>query len=1074
MRIFKIYPDEVKLLLWIMMIQFLMRISSVLINNYAQTAFLKRYGVEYLPTVFLINAILVFVIINILGVLMDRFRATRVFTGILLFFALSVGVIWILLPLNITVVYPILFILKTEATTTLPLLYWNIMNNLFTSRQAKRLFTLLTAGGILGATLGNFLTGDVARWVGVDNVILIFVGGMVVAAFMNERIEWILGTPIQARKGRLKKKQGSLKEILQEVYAHSKRSPFLKFMILIVGIPNVVLPILVYQFNVVVDITYATEQATIQFFGLFRGISNAVIFLFLMISGRLLSRWGVATGLLFHPINYLFAFASLFLRFDIFSGIYARFSTEALKTTINNPARAVLYNFFPSHVRGKIQVFLRGSVAKAAGLAGSGLLILSKGVVEPQMLSLVAAPLVLIWIGTNLLIKKRYASMLIQVLMEQQIDWRHLEDVNLKQLAQDKNTIRTLQQGLRDDNPEIVTLCAEILGQVAPDGWMNWVVESLPGKPAEVQRQLLLMLRPEEAEEVMSDLLSLARKTSAETLALMIPTLSRLKPKGNLKFIESLVERTEIEVRSQALVALYRSDEPGARSIFRQHVERFLNQAAAHSIRVALEILAETGDPSFSKDLLHWAKSEPAELKALALRGLSKMRLPEALTIAAESIDDPSPQVREACAQVMIESGEEKAPLEGWIHLLADEDPQVRETVVMAVRGRGEGVAKRLIPFLASPSRALRNEVLAILDELEAPPVELTQFITREMTRAYLNLACIKSLEPVKETNPATAVLMDHLSENNNEILETVLRVLAVQELGDRMEIIRRALQTGRKTDVDNAIEALESSLHTGIRRSLIPLLEEIPLDEKLAVGKKAFDLQLDGTQSPETIFMALLQEDDPITQVLTLFAVAEGFWSKSFEPVLYELADSKDQMVRNTVQWTRYHLKLDAPEARSPEDGLSLLEKVMHIRKIPMFADLRIRELMAIANIARETDCPKGKVAVREGDQGDVLYLVLEGELSVIKDMGSNRVMKLDEIKAGDFFGEMALFDAQPRAASVSTDSNARLLVIGGAAFSKMMEHYPAIPINVCKVFSERTRSLHERYQDSTSNLEG
>ncbi|MGQ9655994.1 MAG: MFS transporter, partial [Thermodesulfobacteriota bacterium] len=298
-KVFKVYPNEVRLLLWVSAMQLAMRISSVLINNYAQAAFLKRFGVEYLPAIFVIEAILTFFMANAVGVLMGRFRTIRVFTGLLLFFALAVATIRGLLPLNIAILYPILFILKSQAIETLPILYWDILNDLFTTRQSKRLFTLITAGGILGTTVGSIMTGTVAKWVGIDNVLLIFVGGTLIAALLNENTERVVGSPLEpAPETRRLAKRKPLRETVREAYEYSKLSPFLKYMIVLVAIPNVVLPVLTYQFNVIVDMTYATERDTLQFLGVFRGISNAVIFGILLFSGRLVNKWGVATSLL--------------------------------------------------------------------------------------------------------------------------------------------------------------------------------------------------------------------------------------------------------------------------------------------------------------------------------------------------------------------------------------------------------------------------------------------------------------------------------------------------------------------------------------------------------------------------------------------------------------------------------------------------------------------------------------------------------------------------------------------------------------------------------------------------------
>ena len=87
------------------------------------------------------------------------------------------GMIRSMIPFRFVMIYPVLYILKSQVVEILPILYWDILSDLFTTQQSKRLYTLITAGGVLGTTLGSVLTGPIARRVGIDNVLLIFRGG---------------------------------------------------------------------------------------------------------------------------------------------------------------------------------------------------------------------------------------------------------------------------------------------------------------------------------------------------------------------------------------------------------------------------------------------------------------------------------------------------------------------------------------------------------------------------------------------------------------------------------------------------------------------------------------------------------------------------------------------------------------------------------------------------------------------------------------------------------------------------------------------------------------------------------
>ncbi len=246
-RLLKIYPGELKIFLWVTSILFIMRVSGILLSNYAQTAFLKRFGVEYLPYVFLINALLVFFIGNFLGILMDRYRVSRVLTGLFVFYALIVLGIRFLIPYDIPALYPVLFVLKTQVTLTLPLLYWNLMNDFFTTRQSKRLFTLITAGGILGTSLGSLFTSRLGQLVQVDNLLILFSIGFLFTAFFVEQIDRVIHVPIQPKASRRKKKkEGGLIAGFREISRYAKKSPLIKYLVIMMMVPNLILPILNY------------------------------------------------------------------------------------------------------------------------------------------------------------------------------------------------------------------------------------------------------------------------------------------------------------------------------------------------------------------------------------------------------------------------------------------------------------------------------------------------------------------------------------------------------------------------------------------------------------------------------------------------------------------------------------------------------------------------------------------------------------------------------------------------------------------------------------------------------------
>jgi CRP/FNR family transcriptional regulator, cyclic AMP receptor protein len=123
-------------------------------------------------------------------------------------------------------------------------------------------------------------------------------------------------------------------------------------------------------------------------------------------------------------------------------------------------------------------------------------------------------------------------------------------------------------------------------------------------------------------------------------------------------------------------------------------------------------------------------------------------------------------------------------------------------------------------------------------------------------------------------------------------------------------------------------------------------------------------------------------------------------------------------------------------------------------LRSIPLFRTCSDRSLEIIAGIARETSFPAGAALVTEGEAGDSLILIRNGEATV--DQGGRTLRKLGP---GDFLGEIALIDGRPRTATVTALGPIEALVIDRPGFSRLMEEFPVIRYDLVTALTERLR---------------
>jgi CRP-like cAMP-binding protein len=125
---------------------------------------------------------------------------------------------------------------------------------------------------------------------------------------------------------------------------------------------------------------------------------------------------------------------------------------------------------------------------------------------------------------------------------------------------------------------------------------------------------------------------------------------------------------------------------------------------------------------------------------------------------------------------------------------------------------------------------------------------------------------------------------------------------------------------------------------------------------------------------------------------------------------------------------------------------------KVELLRGIPLFAQCSKRDLGAISGIADEIDLNEGKELTRQGRPGREFFVLVDGTADVIK---NNR--KVNSLKSGDFFGEVALVHNAPRTATVKASSPVRALVITDRNFKRLLDEQPEIQGKVLAALAER-----------------
>ncbi len=146
-------------------------------------------------------------------------------------------------------------------------------------------------------------------------------------------------------------------------------------------------------------------------------------------------------------------------------------------------------------------------------------------------------------------------------------------------------------------------------------------------------------------------------------------------------------------------------------------------------------------------------------------------------------------------------------------------------------------------------------------------------------------------------------------------------------------------------------------------------------------------------------------------------------------------------------------------------------------LRRVKILADMKDAQLERFVQFMEVQSVRQWTEIVKQGEPGNAMYLVLEGELRV-RMMISGKETIIATLSLGEFFGEMSLFDHGPRSADVVANKDSVLLKISAASFEKLFNVAPELAapflLSMSKTLAARIRADNKRLKDSVNFARG
>jgi len=130
--------------------------------------------------------------------------------------------------------------------------------------------------------------------------------------------------------------------------------------------------------------------------------------------------------------------------------------------------------------------------------------------------------------------------------------------------------------------------------------------------------------------------------------------------------------------------------------------------------------------------------------------------------------------------------------------------------------------------------------------------------------------------------------------------------------------------------------------------------------------------------------------------------------------------------------------------------------KKLELLAGVPLFANLRGRDMERLGRLTEEVDVPAGKVLTREGERGEEFFVIVDGKVRIER-AGATVVTR----GPGEYIGEIALLDEGPRTATAICETSCRLVILGHREFHTLLAEQPEIERTVLRTLAHRVRRL-------------
>lgn len=1056
--------------------------------------FLTRFPVTWIAPMWMVYAAASAAVALVYPRIVARLPRARVLVAFTGFAAVSYVVLRVLIGQEVRAAYLVFYVWSEVIANFTAVLVWALAQDLHDARSAKRFFSLIGAGRVVGVVVSGFAAGVVVASIGTTNLILVLVGALVAISALTVVVARRHPQPVAAPTG-----DRAIDARIQR--APVWRSRYVLSLTLTTLLLFAVLTVGDYQFKVIARAEYPATDDLARFMANFYGVVGAAgLVVQLVITGPLLRRFGVIAGMMALPLAFAASTGVLLASPGIVAASLLKGSDNGLQFTLHEATMQLLYFPFPAGQRDRVRTLV-GAISKPLGygLGAMALLLIAPSlpaaapgaaIIEAAArLGLYTLPPGAALLLAVLWLRKGYLRAMRRTLMRREIE--------PASVVNSPSTRAILLEALHSPDAPQVLFAVDRLREID----LNLVRDALPElarhRSARV-RGLALRLScelhdargPDLARAALADADASVRVAAVDTIA------GHLREDAHEELDLLADRRADPAVRAAAIAALLRQCGLDGMLDGAPRLRALLDSEEPADRIDAARVLGMVGEASLQRALARLIQDREPAVRRAAIQASCTACDPRLLPLLLDALAEKAVAV--ASARAIVAMGDVAVSHLG-VRL---GDPRSPRSVRLAIprilyRMESQHGLTVLLAYLDERDEGVRQKILASASRLrlalQAPPLapgEVRPRIDRELA---LHEAARDDYVPVRAA--VAGPLLDAYVIGG--LRKGLIRILRLCELAYPREVVAavRAHLFGPDAALRaNSFEVLESLLDPALRRHLVAQVERFL---RLRAGdnrRTASFLRLRAGGNRRTTIVSSVDQDrvtdwlraqlrgaDPYGVALALDAIAQHriqgagldalAATTHVDPLVREAAaiavavtappggaaalerlrGDPDPVVAG---YARYWAETGRAGIEPDDSMYTTIEKVIFLQRVPIFAKVAGEDLVPLARGSAVVALPRGEVIFHQGDPGDALYFIVSGVVAL--SMDGREIARLGE---SEVFGELSIFDRELRTVTAAVAEDAEVLRVSAEDFHDALRDTAEIAEAVIKVLQRRLR---------------